>query len=248
MALKRSHSDSTDVPLPKLSGDTLLEVFTHPSLRRNDQEPFDNERLSLLGEKVFEMVLTQAFFDQRPLLSVSEITTRRSQFLSDNVPLLVRAYGLLAHLRCHPDKLPMLETPEEICSILHAYIGGIYIDLGDDPLQELVKSWTNNLLDSTEVPSPKKIKIELANSEPTQTPALSNPLSPAQPNLPFLPLFNQTASQRGVTTEYTENFNQGQWTVECVVDGISEGLGTDANKKSAKEKAARQAYDTMGWV
>lgn len=47
-----------------------------------------------------------------------------------------------------------------------------------------------------------------------------NPLSPAQPNLPFLPLFNQTASQRRVTVEYPATFtgpsHAGRWTVECI--------------------------------
>lgn len=47
-----------------------------------------------------------------------------------------------------------------------------------------------------------------------------NPLSPAQPNLPFLPLFNQTASQRRVQVEYLAQFSgpshAGTWLVRCV--------------------------------
>ncbi|KAJ7169709.1 hypothetical protein C8R46DRAFT_1089730 [Mycena filopes] len=240
MAQKRAHSPPVGQPdLPKLSGDTLLQVFTDKSIRRNDQEPFDNERLSLLGETVLQMNLTQALLDQRPMLSASEISTRKSRFLSDNVALLVREYGLLGHLRCHPDKVPTLGAPEEALSIFHAYIGGILVDHGDEPVLELVKMWTNTFFESSQVPFTKKSKIDLAN-----------PLVSSQPklDLPFLPVFNQTASQRGVALEYIEDFNQGQWAVQCVVNGISKGVGTDVSKKVAKEQAARHAYDAMGWV
>lgn len=47
-----------------------------------------------------------------------------------------------------------------------------------------------------------------------------NPLAPATPNAPFLPMFNQTANQRGVKVDYTAEFNgpshAGQWTVQCI--------------------------------
>lgn len=47
-----------------------------------------------------------------------------------------------------------------------------------------------------------------------------NPLAPAQPNLPFLPLFNQAAMQRRVTVEYIAEFSgpshAGRWAVKCV--------------------------------
>jgi hypothetical protein len=58
-------------------------------------------------------------------------------------------------------------------------------------------------------------------------PSLLNPLAPAQPSLPFLPLFNQTATQRRVTVEYPAEFSgpshAGRWTVQCV--GKSQILG-----------------------
>lgn len=47
-----------------------------------------------------------------------------------------------------------------------------------------------------------------------------NPLAPAQPNLPFLPLFNQAASQRRCVVEYPAEFtgpsHAGKWRVQCV--------------------------------
>lgn len=47
-----------------------------------------------------------------------------------------------------------------------------------------------------------------------------NPMAPAQPNLPFLPLFKQAALQRGVKVEYLAEFNvpsyAGKWMVKCI--------------------------------
>jgi len=88
---------------------------------------------------------------------------------------------------------------------------------------------------------------------PVRAPAqLPNPLAPAQPNLPFLPLFNQTASQRRCIVEYPAEFSgpshAGKWTVKCIVNGIPKGVGIGASKQLAKEEAARKAYYAMGWT
>ncbi|KAJ7900163.1 hypothetical protein B0H14DRAFT_2672543, partial [Mycena olivaceomarginata] len=107
MAPKRTHPSPQifEVPeLPKLSGGTLLQVFTHKSLRRApDVEPFDNERFSLLGQRVLDVLVTDVLLSQRPMLSVSEVTTQKTFFSFEIMPLLVRHYGLLDHVRCHPD-------------------------------------------------------------------------------------------------------------------------------------------------
>jgi hypothetical protein len=80
----------------------------------------------------------------------------------------------------------------------------------------------------------------------------SNPLAPAQPHLAFLPLFNQTAHQRGVSVSYPASLvgppHAGKWNVTCVVDGIEKGKGSSDTKQQAKEQAARQAYYEMGWA
>ncbi|KAK7059141.1 hypothetical protein VNI00_001767 [Paramarasmius palmivorus] len=81
---------------------------------------------------------------------------------------------------------------------------------------------------------------------------IPNPLSPAQPHLAFLPLFNQTATQRKVKVDYQAAFSgpshAGKWTVQCIVNGIPKGMGSGVTKQVAKEEAARQAYYAMGWT
>ena len=87
---KRQRSMTYDAPpeelpeLPKLSGEVLLEVFTHRSLRLACHAKYrDNERLSVLGSHMLDMVTTQLLFSRKPMLTRSEIevsaTTTRSQ-------------------------------------------------------------------------------------------------------------------------------------------------------------------------
>jgi hypothetical protein len=70
-------------------------------------------------------------------------------------------------------------------------------------------------------PSPSPPRREPPPHLPVAPPIVSpNPLAPAQPGLPFLPLFNQAAAQRRVKVEYVPEFNgpshAGRWTVQCV--------------------------------
>lgn len=70
---------SITVPqLPKISGDLMLEVFTHKSLRFNgapaNEEFGDNERIAELGSRVLETAVTYALFRKKePMLSANEI-------------------------------------------------------------------------------------------------------------------------------------------------------------------------------
>ncbi|KAF8213245.1 hypothetical protein K438DRAFT_1803653 [Mycena galopus ATCC 62051] len=256
MALKRkglkralpSASQAVDVPeLPKLSGGTLLQVFTHKSLRRADQDPFDNERFSLLGEKILRMLVTDVLLGQRPILMASELAAHQHFFSSSTIDLLVRHYGLLKYVRCPPNNLSILDAPEEAASILHAYIGGIHADHGIGPLRKIVQTWIQYSFVSY-TPPLKKIKME---SDTCKMELDSPPVVfLGHPDLPFLSLFNQTALQRGVLLDYPGTYDHlsRQWTVRCVVNGVPTGTGSDSSRNVATEQAARRAYGTMGWI
>jgi len=79
-SLKRARSPTFDAPpgelpdLPKLSGLIVLEVFTHKSLRLACNARFrDNERLSVLGHEILDMITTQLLFFRKPKLAVQQI-------------------------------------------------------------------------------------------------------------------------------------------------------------------------------
>ncbi|KAG5353235.1 hypothetical protein C0989_009198 [Termitomyces sp. Mn162] len=65
-----------DPPLPKVSSDLVLQVFTHISLRRaggSAEDYGDNERLIHLGRLVLDAAVTNILFNKRPILTTQEI-------------------------------------------------------------------------------------------------------------------------------------------------------------------------------
>ncbi len=84
-------------PLPKISGDIILQVFTHRSLQRSHggtlEDNSDNQRLAVLGKAALEAVVTHLLFKHKPsMLATSEIRVRippRIQYLA--YLLLIRA-------------------------------------------------------------------------------------------------------------------------------------------------------------
>lgn len=67
--LKRNRSQTLDAmpeelpDRPKLTGDIILELFTHRSLRLACNAQYrDNERLAVLGHNLLEMMTTQLLF------------------------------------------------------------------------------------------------------------------------------------------------------------------------------------------
>lgn len=114
---------------------------------------------------------------------------------------------------------------------------------------QTVQNWIGELVDPDYVPASlneaemdhsyvaKKLKIDPYSNPPEPSfqpppppppptgappppPPPANPLAPAQPQTAFLPLFNQTATQRRLPVEYPATFSgpphAGRWSVRCV--------------------------------
>ncbi|THV06004.1 hypothetical protein K435DRAFT_960795 [Dendrothele bispora CBS 962.96] len=155
-SLKRTHStingspenpmDVDDLPpLPRISGERLLQVFTHKTLRPHDtlSEDFNNERLTELGERVFETAVTAVLFNIRPVLKSQDMLEMRNSFLSDsNFDRWATSYKLREKIRCTEEVVHQLNTPDETKMVFLAYIGGIYTEVGLEPIQE----WANQVL------------------------------------------------------------------------------------------------------
>ncbi|KIJ21919.1 hypothetical protein PAXINDRAFT_64403 [Paxillus involutus ATCC 200175] len=300
-----------DLPeLPRLSGESILEVFTHRSLRLACHAKYhDNERLSLLGRHTLETITAQLLFHRRPMLTKIEIETQKKALLSvDIIDTWANFYQLRDELRHDSSFQSSLCEPEQGRLLFLAYLGAVFNEHG----LTIVQKWIGALLRLTanvfkdratfdlgptdfEEQSGKRPKVEESSQglsthslqhalpslsiaykpthynpysqspppppsmpppmqppPPKGIPTFPNPLAPAQPNLAFLPLFNQTATQRGLSIDYPATFagpsHAGRWNVSCVVNGIEKGKGTGASKQLAKEQAARAAYYAMGWA
>ncbi|KAG5636368.1 hypothetical protein H0H81_008286 [Sphagnurus paluster] len=109
-------------PLPKVTSDLILQVYTHISLRRSGglaEDYGDNERLIQLGKAAVDAATTNALFNKRPFLKTSDICCKREEVLSDiNVDKWVTLYNMRQKLRCHPDVFATLNSPKVIvCSM-----------------------------------------------------------------------------------------------------------------------------------
>ncbi|PBK77383.1 hypothetical protein ARMSODRAFT_279219 [Armillaria solidipes] len=177
--LKRTRS-SEHVQLPQLEPDTYLRVYTHKSLRRASASPDeyeDNERLSVVGEKALDAAVTTALFYERPLLALSEMETKKRELTSwMNIDSWVRRYQMREKVRCHPELYETLHSPEETNALFYAYVGGVFVNLGMDAVQE----WINALigLEGTQRPPPSHRKVK---NLPTPQPPPIQPLPPPRP-------------------------------------------------------------------
>jgi dsRNA-specific ribonuclease len=79
-------------PLPKITGDSILEVFTHRSLRypgAPSNELFgDNERLAVLGAKALDTAVIYALFYKRPMRTAEELQARVASISSKKFSFL----------------------------------------------------------------------------------------------------------------------------------------------------------------
>jgi dsRNA-specific ribonuclease len=87
-SLKRARDERQLPPLPKLTSELILQVYTHISLRRQTgvgpEEHGDNERLIELGKAVLDALVTNVLFDRRPMLKVAEICVSLHWLLFEN--------------------------------------------------------------------------------------------------------------------------------------------------------------------
>ncbi|KAF9244537.1 hypothetical protein BU15DRAFT_85915 [Melanogaster broomeanus] len=140
-----SQEDVPDVPeLPMLSGPSMLEVFTHRSLRIACHAKYrDSERLSVLGRQILETITTQFLFYRRPVLTRSEIETQRKALLSvEIIDTWTKFYGLRDELRYDPSFHSSVGEPEQGRLLFLAYLGAVFSEHG----LAIVRLWIGSLL------------------------------------------------------------------------------------------------------
>ncbi|KAF9469847.1 hypothetical protein BDZ94DRAFT_1243396 [Collybia nuda] len=264
-------------PLPKIEGDLdlVLDVYTHNSLRfggapMNDDYG-DTDRLAELGCKILELAVTFHFYSKKPMLNSAEISEKSKQATSDeNLARWLDAYALRQKLRFAPSEKDSVGSPAEIRRFFHTYIGALHIRNG----MQTIQAWISQLIDPEAEPTymdPLAVQSpgyqgQPAVQQPPQYPGQPagappplptyQPSSPSnngspQTNLVSLALVNQTAMQRGYVVTYPAEqegqSHQPTWTVRCCFNGQEYGRGIGRSQKIAKEEAARQAWQNIGW-
>lgn len=243
----------TPSPLPPIQGDASLAVFVHRSLKSSvPNDSFgDGERLAFLGEQVLRMAVAEILFNKRPMLEASNLQEELQETLTNDVyDQWVTDYGMRNRVACPPDLREELKEPSETQHLFHAYVGALYIEKG----YGTIKVWIGPLVDPEFSRSPSGSGGDtLANPPPPTYGAPPLPNSPpAQGAQRSLAMLNETAMQRGVKIEWNAS-QSGQahsltWVVHCLVNGMMKGEGVGPSKQKAKEIAAQQAFQAMGWA
>ncbi|KAF8273869.1 hypothetical protein EI94DRAFT_1654128, partial [Lactarius quietus] len=239
-------------PLPPIQSDAALAIFVHRSLKPSaPNDTFgDGERLAFLGEQVLRMVVAEVLFEKRPMQDARNLHEELGQTLTDDVyDQWVTNYGIRERVACPMNLRDELREPAETQHLFHAYVGASYIERGHRD----IKGWIGPLVDP-EYESRQSGPSTSVNPPPPAygaPPLPNNPPAPGAPRVASLSLFNEMAMQRGLKIEW--NASQSgpghslTWAVYCLVNGITKGEGVGKSKQKAKEDAANQAFQAMGW-
>ncbi|KAI9445350.1 hypothetical protein H4582DRAFT_1806457 [Lactarius indigo] len=242
-------------PLPSIQGDAALAVFVHRSLKPSvPNDNFgDGERLAFLGEQALRMVIAEILFEKRPMLDARSLQEELGQTLTNEAyDQWVTNYGIRERVACPMNLREELKEPSETQHLFHAYVGALYIEKG----YRDIKAWIGPLLIPDFSPTQSgPFPGATANPPPPAYGAPPLPHSPPAQGVPkpsVLSLFNELAMQRGLRVEW--NASQSgpghslTWVVHCLVNGVMKGEGVGKSKQKAKDDAAQQAFQAMGWA
>ncbi|KAF8665314.1 hypothetical protein AX16_000334 [Volvariella volvacea WC 439] len=258
---------------PPIEGDAssiILDIFTHESLMSTLPHEGPNleygtpERLADLGRSALQLAITYYYFSRDRLATGEAIREKREQFFDDDsIMKVAQSYGFRDRIRAHPGRPDVRESPQEMRKLINKYAGALFIRNGLDSL----RAWVQQIIEpeaeqiqpmQTDPPSYDHGWQRSPPQPPTMPPPplpTGRPYPPAPPapglGIPSLALVNQTAMQRGYHLTYSASqtgpAHLPTWTVTCLVNGVERGRGTGRNQKVAKEDAARQAWENMGW-
>jgi ribonuclease III len=201
-------------------------AFCHKSRAASTNNGFrhSNERLEYLGDAILGAVVADFLFKKFPYKEEGFLTEMRSRIVSrNNLNSLSRKLGI--------DKLVQVnvENGTNGSSIMgdafEAFIGAVYIDRGYDFTQKLiVRQIIQTHLDIDELMTHeinfKSKIIEWAQKE--------------KKTLNFLLIKEEDKGKKGKV-----------YTVELMVENMSQGCGQDYSIKKAEQRAARQACEKL---
>ncbi|KAL1739788.1 hypothetical protein HDZ31DRAFT_68586 [Schizophyllum fasciatum] len=252
-------------PLPKIDGDIFLDIFTHDSLKEEDELTQMNDdygntaRLREIGDHVLDLAVTFHYYSSRQggILTAEDIVTRRREALSDDkITHWMDAYELKGKIKAVPAERQAARSSPQLNDFFKKYVGAIYISQG----MAVVQTWISRLLDPDVEPAlppksqgtPQPSQQVMANAQPPPPAGLPPPIPTSAPPAGItLSLMNQTAMQRGYIVNYdpsqTGPSHTPTWTVRCLLNGTEYGSGTGKSQKQAKELAAQEAWERLGW-
>ncbi|MBQ6733798.1 MAG: ribonuclease III [Lachnospiraceae bacterium] len=204
----------------------LLEALTHSSFANEHQvnRPPDYERLEFLGDAVLEMVTSAHLYHLLPDMKEGDLTKKRAaQVCEDALFQRAEAFDLKKHIRLGrgEEKTGGRERASIIADVTEALIGAIYIDGG----QEAAESFIRTFILCDIAPGKEQLDFKSALQEKLQE------------NGSIELRYEMLASEG---PEHRKEFRYGVF-----LNGKKLGEGRGHSKKSAQQRAAREALNKM---
>ncbi len=198
----------------------FLEAITHQSaVSRFNKLKHSNQRLEFLGDAVLGMVVAEYLFKNYPEDDEGNLTKYRVR-LVDKEALYKTALNLKYDKIVLFDKRFIKNNRSGLKSILadamEALIGAIYLDQGLKKTEELIEKWIVDIIDYSKDSNYKGQLLEIAHKQ-----GFGNPVY-------------ELVNVKGPDHDRT-------FTIAVLIKNRKIAVGSGQNKKSAEQKAAREA-------
>ena len=208
--------------------DLLMQAFVHSSFinESGGSEQESNQRLEFLGDSVVNCVVALELYGRFPQLPEGDLSRLRANIVNQQSLAAVArqlAFGEQLRLGEGEVKSGGARRPSMLADAVEAVIGAVFLDGGFEVARQVVRNLLGDVLDT----------IDPATSGKDPKTLLQEHLQARKLALP----------QYGVVAVSGEAHEQ-QFRVECVVPALGiRSLGEGANRRSAEQEAARQAYE-----
>lgn len=215
--------------LPQFNDKKILDkVFTHRSYLNESSENLEsNERLEFLGDSILSFVVSSYIFEKNPDLEEGQLTNIRSVLTNtETLYEISKKLGLGQYLKLSngEERSGGRENKTILANTLEAFIGGLFIDQGLEPVKEFIK---------------KVIISEAADIIESQ--GLKDPKSKLQEKLQETHKFSPAYK---IIKEEGPDHNKF-YTIGVYIGEKLLAEGTGSSKQEGEKAAARAALETI---
>ncbi len=111
-------------------------ALTHSSFKRHGE---NYEKLEFFGDSFLNFVIAKYLFENRPNLSVGDMTKLRAQIVcTDNLKNATKKMGLWKHVKLVENTKVTSESKKLFADIFESIVGAIYVDGGESESEKFV--------------------------------------------------------------------------------------------------------------
>ena len=207
----------------------IMRAFTHASyVNEHKGNLIDNERLEYMGDAVLQVYSARRLYDLKPPLSEGEMSTRRSNLVSEKaLAQIVRDFKLNDYLLLGQgeEKTGGRQRDSIISDMFEAFIGAIYLDSDFENVFNLLDILMHKYIEEVdETIIDYKTKLQE---------------------------YVQADSRKSIIYEeiYAKGpSNKPEFKIAVKIDGLIYGYGIASSKKQAQKNAAKAALEKLAQV